>query len=134
MLTRGKKLGVIVAAVVIVIAVYATLVLPAQFAGKETTRQFDLVITKRSLNLNPPILKVRAGDEVTLRIVADEKGKFHVHGYDLKVELKPKETSTLSFKANQSGSFKLEFHIDEGGKEVEVEIGMIEVSPVGRAG
>lgn len=132
MLTKGKKLGLIVAVVVIVIAVYATLVLPAQFAGKETARQFDLVITKRSLNLNPPILKVRAGDDVTLRITSDEKGKFHVHGYDLKVELKPKETSTLSFKADQSGSFRLEFHIDQGGRELEVEIGVLEVSP--RAG
>jgi len=64
----------------------------------------------------PPLLKAgsekalnaQQGDTVTFRVVNDEAEEVHVHGYDIKKELEPGKTETVSFKADIPGIFEIE--------------------------
>jgi FtsP/CotA-like multicopper oxidase with cupredoxin domain len=79
----------------------------------------------------PPLLqagkvtKLRAteGDTVTFRVEHDAPEEVHVHGYDIKKELTPNETATISFKATITGIFEIEL---EGAAE---QIGELRVDP-----
>jgi FtsP/CotA-like multicopper oxidase with cupredoxin domain len=65
----------------------------------------------------PPLLqagKVRTltydqGDTVRFRVRNDKAEEVHIHGYDIKKELEPGETATVSFKASITGIFEIEF-------------------------
>jgi hypothetical protein len=65
----------------------------------------------------PPLLqagKVRKltydqGDTVRFRVRSDKAEEVHIHGYDIKKELEPGETATVSFKASITGIFEIEF-------------------------
>jgi hypothetical protein len=65
----------------------------------------------------PPLLqagKVRTltyqqGDTVRFRVRSDKAEEVHVHGYDIKKELQPNQTATVSFKASITGIFEIEF-------------------------
>jgi FtsP/CotA-like multicopper oxidase with cupredoxin domain len=65
----------------------------------------------------PPLLqagKVKTltynqGDTVRFRVRNDEAEEVHIHGYDIKKELEPGETATVSFKASITGIFEIEF-------------------------
>jgi FtsP/CotA-like multicopper oxidase with cupredoxin domain len=64
----------------------------------------------------PPLLKAgrekalnaQQGDTVTFRVVNDEAEEVHIHGYDIKKELEPGKTETVSFKADIPGIFEIE--------------------------
>jgi hypothetical protein len=66
----------------------------------------------------PPLLK--AGDEkaltfeegetVRFRVTSDEPEEIHVHGYDITKQVPAGETVTVSFKADITGIFEIEFH------------------------
>ena len=47
---------------------------------------------------------------VTLRFVTNQKDEAHLHGYDLSAELKPGQTSEITFVASISGRFEIELH------------------------
>jgi hypothetical protein len=65
----------------------------------------------------PPLLqagKVRTltskqGDTVRFRVRSDKAEEVHIHGYDIKKELAPDQTETVSFKASITGIFEIEF-------------------------
>ena len=73
-------------------------------------REFDLSITDRRLNLDPPVISVQTGDQVVLRIQSDEELRFHIHQYDHEIMLMPGEVKELSFPAMFSGRFAIELH------------------------
>jgi FtsP/CotA-like multicopper oxidase with cupredoxin domain len=54
-------------------------------------------------------IRVKKGDTVRFRVRSPEAEEVHVHGYDLKTELSPGETATMSFKATIEGIFEIEF-------------------------
>jgi FtsP/CotA-like multicopper oxidase with cupredoxin domain len=64
----------------------------------------------------PPLLqagKVKAltfkqGDTVRFRVRNPTAEEVHVHGYDIKKELQPNKTATVSFKASITGIFEIE--------------------------
>jgi FtsP/CotA-like multicopper oxidase with cupredoxin domain len=64
----------------------------------------------------PPLLQAgkekaltfKEGETVRFRVVSDEAEEVHVHGYDIKQELEPGKTETLSFKATITGIFEIE--------------------------
>jgi FtsP/CotA-like multicopper oxidase with cupredoxin domain len=64
----------------------------------------------------PPLLqagKVRTltfdqGDTVRFRVRNDTAEEVHIHGYDIKKELEPNKTETISFKATITGIFEIE--------------------------
>ena len=73
-------------------------------------RTFDLTIEDRKLDLGPAVIEVKQNDTVTLRIDADEHGTFHLHGYDIKIDVGPDKTATMDFVANATGGFRIAFH------------------------
>ena len=54
-------------------------------------------------------LRYNEGETVRFRVVSDEAEEVHVHGYDIKKDLQPGETATMSFKATITGIFEIEF-------------------------
>ena len=63
---------------------------PLLRAGKETALTFE------------------EGETVRFRVVSDEAEEVHVHGYDIKKDLEPGKTETMSFKADITGIFEIE--------------------------
>lgn len=123
------KVLVAVVAVMMIVVLYVGIssMQPIQRPG---VKEIDLNIQNRKLNL--PIINVVQGDNITLRITSDEKAEFHIHGYDLLVELEPGKTSTLGFTADKAGTFEIELHLDknpQGGQEEEVSLGSLQVTP-----
>jgi hypothetical protein len=65
----------------------------------------------------PPLLqagKVKTltydqGDTVRFRVRSDKAEEVHIHGYDIKKDLEPNQTATVSFKASITGIFEIEF-------------------------
>ena len=65
----------------------------------------------------PPLLtagKVKTitfdqGDTVRFRVRSDKAEEVHIHGYDIKKDLEPGQTATMSFKASITGIFEIEF-------------------------
>ena len=95
-------------------------------------RRFDLEINEGKLNLDPPVIKVDQGDGVTLSVVADEQGTFHLHGYDIEMDLDPGEAGTMQLTADATGKFNITFHDGEEGDhndKDEKPIASLEVSP-----
>ena len=77
--------------------------------------ELNLEIHNRKLDLNPAVIKVNQGDKVTLRIAADEHGTFHLHGYDIEVEVGPGEAVLMELTSDAAGSFPITFHpVSEG--------------------
>jgi hypothetical protein len=64
----------------------------------------------------PPLLQAGSvkklsyteGDTVTFRVRHDQPEEVHVHGYDIKQDLEPGKTETVSFKADITGIFEVE--------------------------
>jgi FtsP/CotA-like multicopper oxidase with cupredoxin domain len=68
-------------------------------------------------------LRVTEGETVSFRVKHDAPEEVHVHGYDIKKDLTPNETATISFKATITGIFEIEL---EGAAE---QIGELRVDP-----
>ena len=94
-------------------------------------RSFELEIAQGKLNLNPAVIKVNQDDQVTLKIRTDEAGLFHLHGYDLEVEIKPGQSAEMAFTANATGKFDIELHPErmEGMGGEGIMLGSLEVQP-----
>lgn len=117
------------------IAVVAIVVLA--FGGDETSEQADVTPTATTTGTatpsatseatatatstptpkpQPPLLTAGSvkkleyteGETVTFRVRHDEPEEVHVHGYDIKQDLQPGKTETMSFKADITGIFEVE--------------------------
>lgn len=69
------------------------------------------------------LLRASEGDEITLKIVSDRSDEIHLHGYDLRADIVPGETTTLTFTATRTGRFGMEMHRSH------TELGALEVYP-----
>ncbi|MBM3897415.1 MAG: hypothetical protein FJ358_02670 [Thaumarchaeota archaeon] len=130
---QKTKLVVAVLGVAILIGLYFTVSVPIDSQSRGV-KEFDLEIKDRKLNLNPPIIKLTQGDQVTFRIRADEEGEFHVHINDQEVEVEPGKISTIQFNATLAGRYAIAWHLPAKpgqAEHEEVVIGAVEVSPIG---
>jgi FtsP/CotA-like multicopper oxidase with cupredoxin domain len=64
---------------------------PLLQAGKVTTLTYD------------------QGETVRFRVRSDKAEEVHIHGYDIKKDLEPGQTATVTFKASITGIFEIEF-------------------------
>lgn len=72
-------------------------------------------IEARQFAYSPSEITVNPGDTVTLQLVStDVVHGLYIDGYDLSVESDPGQTATLSFKANQPGSFRFRCNVTCG--------------------
>ena len=56
------------------------------------------------------VIRVKQGDQVTLRFNTDEIVELHLHGYDIEQEAKPGAGAAMSFKARATGRFPVTSH------------------------
>jgi len=83
----------------------------------------DVVVRNGRRVSEPAVLKVKQGDDVTLRVTSDAPDEMHLHGYDRHLKLVPGKTAVLEFNAKLSGRFTYELH--KSG----LELGAVEVYP-----
>ena len=95
-------------------------------AGAEQ-REFDLAIRGGELPKGSQVVKVRQGDEVTLRWTTDAALTIHLHGYDIEKELSPDRPVSMQLSARVAGRFPIEIHPRGGGRERT--LGYLEVHP-----
>lgn len=90
---------------------------------QSNTKIFELFVKNRKLVSGPETLKVNEGDDVTIRITADEDEELHLHGYDKSVDLTKNQPADLNFTASLTGRFPYEL------EKSKTEIGTLEVQP-----
>lgn len=103
---------------------------------------FELLIRDQSVLEENQILTVRQNDIVTIVVKADERLRFHLHGYDIEEITLPTKPATLKFTAGATGSFPFTAHVDladddhdhghsnsEKHLREEIELGRLEVQP-----
>ena len=88
-------------------------------------RLFELALKDGRLPESQRLLRVRQGDEVTLKWTTDRPFTLHVHGYDLEAKLVPQTAVELRLTARATGRFPLEIH----GAGTERTVGHLEVHP-----
>lgn len=98
----------------LILAILAALVLGALFIGLrpdrsgEGPKQLTIDVSIKGDTMTPAEITAREGDDVTLRITADQEMELHMHGYDKELDLEPGKTETLEFKADRAGPFEIE--------------------------
>lgn len=68
-------------------------------------------------------ISVTEGEKVVLKIVSDIPDEFHLHGYDISVDLEKDTPAELSFTASISGRFVYEL------EKSKIDLGAVEVQP-----
>ena len=65
---------------------------------------------------SPKALTYKQGETVRFRVRSPEDEEVHIHGYDIKRELKAGQTANVSFKATIDGIFEIEF--EDAAKQI----------------
>ena len=71
-------------------------------------------------HLEPSILEACRGQKVTMSVVIERDGIFHLHGYDAQTsatEVRTGQTLNLEFEAVRSGQFPIALHTTDGPAE-----------------
>lgn len=87
------------------------------------SRRFELRIKQGRLESGKSVIRLTEGDSVTLVVISDYADEFHLHGYDLTLQLRPNLSTSVSFVANLTGRFPYELHREN------IELGVLEVYP-----
>ena len=91
------------------------------------TRAFELAVRNGELPAELRVVRVRQGDDVTLRWTTDKALSIHLHGYDIEMPLTPAGAVSMKFTARASGRFPVEIHAHgRGGHRV---LAHVEVHP-----
>lgn len=67
--------------------------------------------------LTPDIVTVMQGDQVTIKVMSDESGEFHVSGYEIENDMTAGTELTFSFTADKAGRYNFELHPKVAGAE-----------------
>jgi hypothetical protein len=93
---------------------------PPASAGNHS---FDLSLRDGRLVSGSAVVQVKAGDRIILRVASNQRDELHVHGYGLRLPIKPDEVVNLHFIADRTGRFPLELHRAHSA------LGVLEVYP-----
>lgn len=77
--------------------------------------EFDLRIERGRVPANMRIIRVKQGDNVTLRWSTDRAIVVHLHGYDIEKKLEPGTIADMTFSARATGRFPVEIHTSNTG-------------------
>ena len=102
------------------------LVLAAAVGAGAEPRVIELAVKNGQLPEDRRLVRVRQGDEVTLRWTTDRPLTVHLHGYDLEAKLAPGAPVSMRFTARVTGRFAIEVH---GDRQAERVIAYLEVHP-----
>lgn len=75
----------------------------------------SLALAKRKLS--PDIVTVTQGDQVTVKVMSDESGEFHISGYEIENDMTAKTELSFSFTADKAGRYNFELHPKAEGEE-----------------
>jgi hypothetical protein len=79
-------------------------------AAEVPARTFELTITRSAAPVKSRVLHVEKDDVVRLRVMSEEAGEIHLHGYRLALKLAPGIPGEMQFKARATGRFRIEWH------------------------
>ena len=72
-------------------------------------------VEAHQFSYNPGEIKVNRGDQVTIQLVStDVVHGLYIDGYGVSIEADPGQTTTISFVADKSGSFRFRCNITCG--------------------
>jgi hypothetical protein len=71
-------------------------------------------------------IEVASGERIHFRVVSDEPGEVHVHGYEVDEQIKPGKPVVIDMPADLEGGYEVELHGDRSG---EFQIAELRVSP-----
>ena len=109
-------------------------------------QELDIEVSIDHGLMNPETIEVIQGDMVTLKILANEGGEFHLHTYDIEMDIEAGSETDFSFVAEATGRFKITYHPqgesehneeekegeeehDQQDETREIEVGFLEVQP-----
>jgi hypothetical protein len=96
---------------------------PVAAPAAAAPREVDMVVKGGRLVSGDATIKLRQGDELTLRVTSDKADELHLHGYDMHMHLRAGAPATLKIRADRTGRFPLELH------KSHFELGTLEVYP-----
>lgn len=79
----------------------------------ETVTQPSAVTHTLSLTarkLTPEIVTVTQGEQVTIKVMSDETGEFHISGYEIENDITAGTELSFSFTADKAGRYNFELH------------------------
>jgi|SRR3989344_1282737 len=77
-------------------------------AGQPVAVTHNMSLAKRILT--PDITTVTQGDQVTIKVMSDEAGEFHVSGYEIENNMIVGTELSFSFTADKAGRYNFELH------------------------
>ena len=109
-------------------------------------QELDIEVSIDHGLMEPETIEVIQGDMVTLKILANEGGEFHLHTYDIEMDIEAGSETDFSFVAEATGRFKITYHPqgesehneeekegeekhDQQDETREIEVGFLEVQP-----
>ena len=109
-------------------------------------QELDIEVSIGHGVMNPETIEVIQGDMVTLKILANEGGEFHLHTYDIEMDIEAGSETDFFFVAEATGRFKITYHPqgesehneeekegeeehDQQDETREIEVGFLEVQP-----
>ncbi len=97
--------------------------IPGVSVSEPAFKEFALIVENKKIVSGPTTLEANRGDLVKITVTADDEDEFHLHGYDLSVDLEPSVSKTITFLAQNAGRFMFEL------ERSKVEIGAVEINP-----
>lgn len=73
-------------------------------------RVIDLRIESRKVVAPMAAIRLTEGDTVELRWTSDEPVELHLHGYDLKIQVRPDAPAAMVIEASATGRFPITSH------------------------
>ena len=109
-------------------------------------QELDIEVSIDHGVMDPETIEVIQGDMVTLKILANEGGEFHLHTYDIEMDIEASSETDFFFVAEATGRFKITYHPqgesehneeekegeeehDQQDEAGEIEVGFLEVQP-----
>jgi hypothetical protein len=75
-----------------------------------TSKSFTLHLINGKVAPMESLIRVTQGNSVEINVQSDFPGELHLHAYRLKLPISDNNAQQLSFKANASGKFQIEWH------------------------
>lgn len=114
----------------------------------EQPRAVTHALSLTARKLTPDTVTVTQGEQVTIKVMSDEAGEFHISGYEIENDMTAGTELSFSFTADKAGRYNFELHpkeeeptafrwiqvaeaseTEEGEEEEDIVIGAFVVNP-----
>lgn len=76
----------------------------------EQPRAIMHTLSLTARKLTPEIVTVTQGEQVTINVMSDETGEFHISGYEIENDMTAGTELSFSFTADKAGRYNFELH------------------------